>query len=131
MKTQITPAQAENALDAIQKIKVKSLNSPAGYALAKNTMVLNRVLKDFVKFREAAKADAYPDNEKVDPSSQKHAELTQLVMAKGHAPVDVDVHQMKMSQLFAVAVIEDISVITSLDFILVDDIELDAAIKSE
>mgnify|MGYP001591239168 CR=1 FL=1 len=130
MKIQLAPAHAESALDAISKIKVKSLNSPAGYALAKNTVILNRVLKNFVQFRDAAMNETYPDkSEKRDASSTKHAELTAKVMAKAHEPIEVEVHQLKMSALFSVGTIEDLTVITALDFLLDDDLnlELDAA----
>jgi hypothetical protein len=126
MKIKLAPAHAESALDAISKIKVKSLNSPAGYALAKNTVILNRVLKNFVQFRDEAMNETYPDkSEKRDQSSAKHAELTAKVMAKAHEPVDVEIHKLKMSALFSVGTIEDLTVITALDFLLDDDLNLE------
>jgi hypothetical protein len=126
MKKQITPAQAEDALDAIKSLKVRACVNRASYAITKNAMVLGRVTRDFGKFRDVERSTAFAPGEKPDPSSEKYAALTAKVAAKAHEEVEVDLTVVKLSELFKVCALEDVTALIALDFILEDDLDLDA-----
>lgn len=126
MKHNISPAQAEDAVDALKSIKIRTTISRAGYAIAKNVLTLSRVTKDFVKYRDAERNATYPNGEKPDPSSDKHAALSAKVAAKAHEGVEVNLIKIKLSELFAVCSLEDVTILPAIDIMLEDDLELDA-----
>lgn len=126
MKTLISAASAEDAIDALKSLKIRTSLSRAGYGFAKNTLALSRVTKEFVKFRDAERAATYPNGEKADPSSDKHATLSAKVAAKAHEEIEVNLIRVKLSDLFAVCTIEDVTILPAIEFMIEDDLELDA-----
>lgn len=127
MNTKISPAQAEAALDAIESMKIKHVGSKAGYALAKNVLVFNKVLKGFHAFRDATRAEMFAPGEKIEPSSEKAAEFTAKVHPAAQAPVEVELHSLKLSDLLAVWGEGSLTTLTSLDFFIEDDLGVDSA----
>ncbi len=125
MKTNISAAQAEDAIDALKGLKIRTSLSRAGYGMAKNVIALSRVTKEFVKFRDAERNATYPNGEKPDPSSEKHAALSAKVAAKAHEEVEVSLIRVKLSDLFAVCSIEDVTVLPAIEFLIEDDLDLD------
>lgn len=126
MKTLVSPSTAEDAIDALKGLKIRTSLSRAGYGMAKNVIALSRVTKEFVKFRDAERAATYPNGEKPDPSSEKHALLSAKVAAKAHEEIEVSLIRVKLSDLFAVCTIEDVTVLPAIEFLIEDDLELDA-----
>lgn len=126
MKTNISAAQAEDAIDALKGIKVRTTLSRAGYGISKNVLALSRVTKAFVKFRDAERNAAYPNGEKPDPSSEKHAALSAKVAAKAHEEVEVNLIRIKLTDLFATCSLEDVTILPAIEFMVEDDLELDA-----
>ena len=126
MKTTISPSQAEDAVDALKGLKIRQSISRAGYGISKNVLTLSRITKDFVKYRDAELRAAYPNGEKPDPSSEKYAGLSVKLAAKAREEVEVSLIRVKLSDLFAVCNVEDVTTLPAIEFMLEDDLELDA-----
>lgn len=127
MEIKITPAQAEAALDAIEKLNLKHVStSKAAYAFAKNTLAFNRVLKDFDKFRAETRREFFADGEKFDPSSEKAAAFTAKVHPVATTEVEVNLHKVKLSDLMAAWTDAPLTVLTAIDFFIEDDLSVDA-----
>ena len=127
MKTTITPAQAEAALDAIEAIKIKHVGSKAGYAIAKNTLALNKVVKAYHAFRALTLAEhGVKPGERLDKDPEKAALITAIVAPKAQFPVETDLHNVNLSELLAVWGDAPLTALASIDMFVVDDLAIDA-----
>jgi hypothetical protein len=128
MKTTISPAQAEAALDAIEAIKIKHVGSKAGYAIAKNTLALNKVVKAYHAFRSVTLAEhGVKPGERLDKDPEKAALITSIVAPIAQFPVETYLHNINLSELLAVWGDAPLTALTSIDMFIVDDLAIDAA----
>lgn len=125
MRTTITPALAEEALDAISKIEVKALNNPAGYALTKNALSLTRVVKNYHTMRKETRAALAAPGVEIKPESEEAAKLAQAWSLAAHTDVEVNLHKMKLTELLRHCTVKDATAFAPLDFLIEDDLPLD------
>lgn len=131
MITKITPIQAEEALDAISKIEVKSLTTHAGYALTKNTLSLTRVVKDHHKMRKETRAAIAAPGVEIKPGSEEASSLAQQWAAAASSDVDANLHKIKLTELMRHCTIKDLTTLSAIDFLIEDDLPLDDAPAAE
>lgn len=122
MKTKLNYRQIQEALEAIEVVKLKHGGGKLAYALAKNTISLNRHLKEFHQAQRDIRAKYAKPEEKVDPSSETAQKINAELQAFVGNSVEVSLHSVKLSELVAVWDGAPFTVLLNIDFFIVDDL---------